>query len=146
MDCCPKTIFERSDGSIGIVDFELASAIGDPAYDLGFLIGHYLIMAVIHRTRPDASINAIKCILNGYDKEMNGLTDESFTERLIKYSGAILLYRVAGSSPASYIGKEIIPLFKKTGMHLITDKFNGDFDEDYRVLRDLTKTDQSHNF
>ena len=31
------------DGKIGVIDFELASMIGDPAYDLGFFIGHYLI-------------------------------------------------------------------------------------------------------
>ena len=34
MDCCPKNVFERKDGSIGLVDFELASGIGDQAYYL----------------------------------------------------------------------------------------------------------------
>jgi tRNA A-37 threonylcarbamoyl transferase component Bud32 len=137
MDCCPKNIFERSDGSIGIVDFELASSVGDPAYDLGFLIGHYLIMAVIHRAMLDTSTKAIKCILNGYEKEMKNLTDDSFTERLIKYSGAILLYRVAGSSPAPYIEEKIIPLLKKAGTDLITGRFNGKFDNVYSILRSL---------
>ena len=36
MDCCPKNVIVRSDGKLGVIDFELASWLGDPAYDLGF--------------------------------------------------------------------------------------------------------------
>ncbi len=35
LDFCPKNILV-GESTIGIIDFELSSSYGDPAYDLGF--------------------------------------------------------------------------------------------------------------
>lgn len=123
MDCCPKNIYERPDGSIGLVDFELASGVGDPAYDLGFLVGHYFLMGVIKKDRTEDAIKAIKQVLRGYNEEMARLKDDNFDTRLIKYAGATMIYRITGSSPAPYIKPEAMPLIKEAGFHLITNRF-----------------------
>ena len=117
MDCCPKNIFQREDGSIGIVDFELASGYGDTAYDLGFALGHYLLFA----TLTGISESAAECfagMVEAYKKEF-GEVEEGFTKRAIKYAGAVLIYRVAGSSPASYIPKERVEELKEKGAAVV---------------------------
>ena len=138
MDCCPKNVFERKDGSIGLVDFELASGIGDPIYDLGFLIGHYLIMLAISTDKAEEAISSIHGILKGYKEEMKFLNDNNDNERLVKYSGMIMIYRVAGSSPAPYIKADKAPLIKEIGVHLITNNFH-DFEEVFDYLRKRLK-------
>ncbi|MFQ5589503.1 MAG: phosphotransferase, partial [Nitrospiria bacterium] len=52
LDCVPKNIL-LSEGAIGFIDFELSSSIGDPAYDLGLLLGHYILWGLI--TTPGTS-------------------------------------------------------------------------------------------
>jgi hypothetical protein len=47
MECCLKNIFQRQGNSVGAFDFEFASGVGDPAYDIGFLIGHYLLFTLL---------------------------------------------------------------------------------------------------
>ncbi|MBI2654881.1 hypothetical protein HYX06_00455 [Candidatus Woesearchaeota archaeon] len=138
MDCCPKNVFERKNGSIGLVDFELASGIGDPAYDLGFLIGHYLIMLAIRTDKVEEAISSIQSILKGYREEMNFLNDKNDNERLVKYSGMIMIYRVAGSSPAPYIKADKMPLIKEIGIQLITRNFHN-FDEVFYYIRKRLK-------
>lgn len=126
MDCVPKNAFERKDGSIGLHDFELASGVGDPAYDLGFLVGHYLIMGVIRKDKITAAIKAMKEILEGYDEEMKDLKDSTHDKRVVKYAGIIPLYRISGSSPAPYVKahSDAIPLMKKVAFSWITTKFS----------------------
>lgn len=124
-DCCPKNVFERKDG-IGLVDFEQATGAGDPAYDLGFLIGHYLIMSVIRKDKMFDAINAIRKIMDGYNEEMNLLKDNNHDERLIKYAGMIILYRISSSSPAPYIDRsntKLISKMKEIAFELITKSF-----------------------
>ncbi len=138
MDCCPKNVFEREDGSIGLIDFELASGIGDPAYDLGFLIGHYLLIGIIKKDKIADAIKAMKEILKGYDDEMENLKDSKHNERVIKYSGMVLPYRIASSSPAPYIRGDIIhliPLIKKVGFSWITERFDNGFDDAFISLK-----------
>ena len=140
MDYCPKNIFERKDNSIGLIDFEMASGVGDPAYDLGFLMGHYLLMGVIKRERVEEAIKAMKQVLKGYDEEMPDLKDNEHDERVIKYGGAVMVYRITGSSPAPYIKPEAIPLIKEKGFGLITNKFEN-FDGVFDFLKEsMTKT------
>ena len=89
-----------------MLDFELASGVGDPAYDIGFALCHYFLLSIV-KDVPQTSIASINSLVNSYLAETRGLGLEGpMTERMIKYAGAIPLYRMMGSSPASYIPKE----------------------------------------
>lgn len=118
-DCCPKNIFQRDDGSIGVVDFELATGRGDPAYDLGFTLGHYFIFSVLTgNSSRESSRECLNSLLKAYTKEFPKLKGD-WLKRVLKYAGAILLYRVSGSSPASYIPPSKVVEFKEKGTDLV---------------------------
>ena len=50
---------------IAVVDFETSSTFGDPAFDLGLLLGHYLFYGVITK-RESAAWNIVEVILRRY--------------------------------------------------------------------------------
>jgi len=102
MDCCPKNILQNEDGSIGLVDFELACGLGDPAYDVGFCLGHYWIFAILNNC-PQNAETAHKELMKGYLKEMKRVEPEEIENRIIQFAGATILYRIFGASPGPYI-------------------------------------------
>lgn len=103
MDFCPKNILYSPGKNIAIVDFEFSSGLGDPAYDLGFIIGHYLLFAAIS-THKHLAVDSIFRIYNHYLRNVWGLVfSTNIGVRAWKYAGCTLLYRIMGASPASYI-------------------------------------------
>jgi len=138
-DYCPKNVLERKDGSIGLVDFEQACGIGDPAFDLGFLMGHYLIISVINEEKVEEAIKSMSEILKGYNKEMAILKDGQHDKRIIKYAGAVMVYRITGSSQVSWIKPDDVPLIKEIGFHLITNKFDDGFEDVFSFLKKKLK-------
>ena len=76
----------------------------------------------------------MKQVLKGYDEEMRDLKDSEHDKRVIKYAGAVMVYRITGSSPAPYIKPEVIPLIKETAFPIITNKFDN-FDSVFGFLR-----------
>jgi 5-methylthioribose kinase len=105
LSCSPKNIFQRQDGTIGVIDFEMASGVGDPAFDMGFVLGHYFIFSILSGV-TDESVESFNHMINSHLKEIELLAFEGFMKRMIKYAGAIPLYRSVGSSPAKFIPKE----------------------------------------
>lgn len=141
-DCCPKQVLERKDG-VGLVDFEMATGVGDPAFDLGFLMGHYLIISVIREDKINEAINAMKHILKGYNEEMDDLKDNNHDGRTVKYAGMTMIYRIVGSSPAPYIDKsntELIRKIKEIGFYLIVNEFKNGFQDVFGYLEAKLKT------
>jgi len=147
MDCCPKNIFQRADKSVGIFDFEFASGVGDPAYDIGFLMGHYLLFSLL-KDSPPASIDAIAAALQSYFTEIQSIQMKpAFINRLTQYAGATLLYRVAGSSPADYIPQKRYQELIDKGSRLVvcrpTDSVEHALNHLNAILRSKGSTDYS---
>lgn len=138
-DYCPKNVLERQDGTIGLVDFEQACGIGDTAFDLGFLMGHYLIIGILNKEKIEEAITAMNGILRGYNREMNYLKDNRHDERVIKYAGAVMLYRISGSSWVPWIKQEYAPLIKEIGIYLILNYFRNNFLDVFKYLREKLK-------
>ncbi|MFH1607950.1 MAG: aminoglycoside phosphotransferase family protein [archaeon] len=132
-DCCPKNIFQRPNAGIGIVDFETASGIGDPAYDIGLATGHYLLFALLNGNN-NITESAIESIAKGYLDEITSLGLEGIERRMVKYAGATILYRIAGSSPAPFIPKEKIPELIKKGSGIVMGNYKNIL-ETFPVLR-----------
>jgi len=128
IDCCPKNIIEKPDGRIGIFDFELATGVGDPAYDLGFLIGHYLIHALLAKD-PDRCLQAVENAVYAYNKEMkDSQLNDQLLLRVPRYAGATMLYRVAGASRLNYIIENKRDEILRKGSKLILMQCKGDVD------------------
>lgn len=102
LDHSPKNIIQRVDGKIGVLDFECSSAIGDPAFDIGFSLGHYLLIAAI-KGFTESSKKAIKTQTDSYISEIEGLDFGDAQSRMGDYACATILYRIAGSSTAKYV-------------------------------------------
>jgi len=96
--------------------------MGDPAYDVGFLIGHYLIFSALNNV-PVASKIAIENLLDSYIAAIQTLPfyDDLMIRRNIQHSGATMFYRVMGSSPAGYIPPNRYQELVEKGSALLLD-------------------------
>ena len=119
MDCCPKNIVVRKDRKIGVFDFELASWVGDPAYDLGFFIGHYLIQAILQNSLT-AALQAIAGSIQAYYCEVKDMPFQSgLMKRVLKFAAATIFYRIAGASRFTYLLPESVPQLIKKAKKLL---------------------------
>lgn len=101
MDCHPGNIFHRDNNEIGVIDFELASGTGDMAYDIGFLLGHYMIYALIH----NCPVDALECIQKTWSSYISGIESiinqqdlVNLEDRTFRFASSVLLYRSIGGS------------------------------------------------
>lgn len=93
-DYSPKNILVRN-GKLVLLDYEVIHW-GDPAFDLGFSLTHFLSKAnhlAAHRGKFAAAAH-------GY---WNSYGDTAFEERVVRHTLACLLARVDGRSPLEYL-------------------------------------------
>lgn len=88
LDFQPKNIFISGD-NIGIIDFELSSNIGDPAFDLGIFLGHY-VHGILASAKDASWKHALKFALQSYQKGVGKLW-KSMDSRVIAFTGTTLL-------------------------------------------------------
>ncbi len=101
VDLVPKNIMIASD-SAGLVDFELATAIGDAAFDLGFFLGHvglFLVNRIHIVTRTWTGI--LDRIAESYLSLAR--MDSVRQQRVMRYAGAAILYRVVGATRMPFL-------------------------------------------
>ena len=99
-DCSPKNVLVGDDG-LWLLDFEVAH-LGDPAFDLAFMINHLLLKA-IHR--PAAS-HAFEQCAHAFWSAYITAVPEGFageTSYILGHTGCLMLARVDGKSPAEYL-------------------------------------------
>jgi len=101
LDAAPKNLL-LAGGEVMLLDFELGAAISDPAYDPGFLVGHYLLMGENGPLMRDNAWRAASAVASGY-LETAPAVDGDWWSRLARYAGLTMLYRLYGSSPAPYL-------------------------------------------
>jgi hypothetical protein len=119
LDAAPKNVLIEGDGSAALLDFELGAAVSDPAYDPGFLIGHYLLMGENVVSMRQAAREAAGAVCGGYVSAAPSIDAEWHT-RVWRYAGATMLYRLYGSSPASYLEPGRYGVIREEGIRLVT--------------------------
>lgn len=114
-DFSPKNILVGDDGT-WVIDLEVAHR-GDPAFDVGFLLCH-LIAKSVHRTdRNREMLAAAERFLFAYGTGF-GADD---AEHLSRVLGALLVARVAGSSPLEYLSPDSQRRVESIGSDLLVD-------------------------
>jgi aminoglycoside phosphotransferase (APT) family kinase protein len=100
-DFSPKNILV-GDGS-WLIDFEVAH-VGDPAFDLAFLL-HHLALKSIHLPRMAQGFRlAADAFLMAYGSTAHdALTDVANSQHLFEQLGCLMLARVDGKSPVEYL-------------------------------------------
>ena len=92
LDFCPKNIRLIND-EIGVIDFELSSNIGDPAYDFGFLLGHYLFWGIVVSSFSDCH-QVVQRAIQSY-REMIGHNWSIICPRILGFSAAAIIYCIS---------------------------------------------------
>jgi 5-methylthioribose kinase len=127
-DASPKNVLIHNDRLI-LLDHEVLH-FGDPAFDIGFSLTHFLSKALHlpnHRREFEA---AARLFWNVYCKRVNDMpwfTD--LVARAPKHTLASLLARVCGRSPLEYLGPQECLIQKKAVIDMIV--------EDYSSLDDV---------
>ncbi len=89
LDFHPKNILIAQE-SIGVIDFELSSSIGDPAFDLGTFLGHYIYWILAAATDHTWE-SAIQHALQTYQRVVGELW-KRMDSRVVGFTGAALLH------------------------------------------------------
>jgi len=98
-DFSPKNIL-TGEGSQWVLDWEVAH-VGDPTFDLGYLIAH-LVLKAVHRRAWAMNFQAVaRAFLDGYRQAEASL--QFSRNDLAETAACLLLARVDGKSPAEYL-------------------------------------------
>ncbi|MGI8879574.1 MAG: phosphotransferase family protein [Jatrophihabitans sp.] len=101
-DFSPKNVLVGPEaGQCWVIDFEVAH-LGDPAFDLAFLLSH-LSMKAVHRPSSAADYDAAaRAFVEGYQQAVDAELRPDWSY-VLGHTGALLLARVHGKSPAEYL-------------------------------------------
>jgi hypothetical protein len=124
LDAAPKNFLVGPAGQVALLDFELGASVSDPAYDPGFLIGHYLLMGA---SRPEMVQAARSCaaVIEASYLAAAPPVDAGWPERLRRYAAMTMLYRLYGSSKAPYIGPTRHAAVRRDALRRLTEEETG---------------------
>lgn len=119
-DFSPKNVLVGPGGATWVIDFEVAH-LGDPSFDVAFLVSH-LLMKSVHR--PQHVDDYDRCILafgDGYvdQARADGGQGPSWGHTM-RHVGGLLLARVRGKSPAEYLTSQEAERVWALGRDLLT--------------------------
>ena len=92
LDFQPKNILVGKQG-IGVIDFELSSSVGDPAYDFGVFLGHYILWG-LSATSSTSCQEALREALNTYRQRI-GRRWLSMRTRVVAFAGVGILHSIS---------------------------------------------------
>lgn len=113
---------------IHFVDLE-RSFVGDPAFDIGFLMGHYLVEMGNNPELQRDIKKLVKLVMKAYTDRLthfgiDNLAVERIEGRAVRFAGATILYRLFGRAKAGEIKNESITRMREYGLELV----RGDYD------------------
>lgn len=112
-DFSPKNVLVGND-RLWVLDWEVAH-VGDPVFDVAFLLTHLLLKTVKRPAQADAYRAVAGAFLDAYTA--SPLADESVVENV----GCLLLARVDGKSPAPYLTEADALTVRALGAELLLD-------------------------
>lgn len=106
-DVSPKNILvgTSAPGQFMLLDAECATW-GDPAFDLAFLLNHFLLKAVHLPAQRDEFLGAFGAIANAYRASQSWEPARDFESRAAALLAGLFLARVDGKSPVEYLSTE----------------------------------------
>ena len=101
LDFQPKNILiNPSSRQTAVVDFERSGSIGDPAFELGFFMGHYLFNAA-SAGQEVAALNLLQIFLQSYAVSRDIPANDPLLSRASAFSGSTLLSLLPSASLAT---------------------------------------------
>lgn len=118
-DFSPKNIMVAMNDEIYILDFEVAH-VGNPVFDLAFLIAH--LLCKFFRTRDNLHAKLLANTASAFVKEYEKL--RLISHSVAKHAALISLARVEGKSPVNYLSKEQQGKLQNFTKSVLSDKAN----------------------
>ena len=119
-DYSPKNVLVR-DGKLVLLDHEVIH-FGDPAFDLGFSLTHFLSKAHHLAGKRAAFAEVARFHWSTYREEVGDLPwTEDLEERAARHTLGCLLARVAGRSPLEYLDEGELALQREAVLALMRD-------------------------
>ena len=100
-DYSPKNVLIHR-GNLIILDYEVTH-FGDPAFDVGFSLTHFLSKAHHLPTHREAFLDLARCYWQTYQDDLSANLREPEPQFAAKHTLACMLARVAGRSPLEYL-------------------------------------------
>lgn len=116
-DVSPKNIFIGANGAV-LLDAECA-CIGDPAFDVAFLLNHLLLKALY---KPGCRLGYLGLIHEVFDEYMAHVTWESRSGLEARIAGllpGLMLARIDGKSPVEYLSAAQRSVVRTFGRQLL---------------------------
>ena len=122
-DYSPKNILIWPNATrLWLLDAE-AAHLGDPTFDISFLLNHFLLKAVKVRDTMDRMFEAFLHIGLTYRRIISAFPTEGIEEDACRELGFLLLARVDGKSPVEYLTEERDKsLVRKAAMRIIRER------------------------
>ena len=105
LDFTPQNIRLNANG-IGIIDFECCCSVGDSAFDLGCLLGHYWFWGMTTLSER-ACQNSVETMMDRYRRQVGDL-DPKWVGRVYAFAGATVL-RLSGLEKRQWFERRIKP-------------------------------------
>ncbi len=121
-DYSPKNILVLpGSGRFWVLDPE-AAHLGDPSFDIAFLLNHMLLKAVRVRRSSATLLQAFFHMARAYASEIRVFPSGWIEERACRGLGLLLLARVDGKSPAEYLGERERDIVRRSGTRVILER------------------------
>lgn len=118
-DFSPKNVLVGSAAALWVIDFEVAH-LGDPAFDLAFLLSH-LVMKSVHLPEPAHLFDEVAdSFVEAYSRTVPPLLAPEMGY-LSAQLGCLLLARVDGKSPSGYLSSSSAETVWRIGTSLLTE-------------------------
>jgi aminoglycoside phosphotransferase (APT) family kinase protein len=120
-DWSPKNLLVYPDRVVAL-DFEVAH-LGDPAFDVAFLLTHLVLKAVHRPAQRSALHEAAQAFLRGYGEAARRAAPDD--AHVVAELGCLLLARVDGKSPAEYLTPTEAPRVRALAYEVLLDGERG---------------------
>ena len=118
-DFSPKNVLVYRSKLI-LLDYEVVH-FGDPTFDVGFALTHFLSKAHHLRQQRTYLANAAALFWQTYSHQIGSLGWDAIEPRVVRHTLGCLLARVAGKSPLEYLTTQEAARQKAAVLHLITN-------------------------
>lgn len=116
-DFSPKNLLVTPENDLILVDHEVAH-VGDPSFDIAFLLTHLTAKALHDRVHSGQLCDAMSAFLDSYGAAADWPEASSRTPRLL---AAIMLARVDGKSPLEYLTATSAATIRSIALELLRE-------------------------
>lgn len=136
-DANPKNILVSRSGFV-IIDHEFA-CFSDPAYDIGCLLAHFLLSALIRFDERRKYINAMQEAWNAYNRKSVIPNRKQLMRNALRHFGPILWGRAFGRANAPFLDEKLKTCIQLLARKIVVSQYE-DIEDIFRLMDEYKNT------